>query len=341
MAPSTRAMTDPAGRMASDVLELEQSVGTALARRQDRDGFWRDFQLPPGRAQAWSTAWIGWCLAHLARSPQVDHALLAATQALADQAGPNGWGYNGNTACDADSTAWSLLFLALTAPAFAHGQLPSLDAYIDSAGGVHTFSESHYGAWNDVHPEVTAVAILAATSTGAAPALLLRMRRSLAASVPGSGPAPSYWWDTPAYRLAWTVLALDRTGGVPAPVAALAGAWLRGQAGQALSDFEHALHLLCACALPALDELGAWHALRLVASSAPSGWPGSCVLLVPPQRPGNDTLPRGPHADSGAMTSALAIAALARWRRGLEAGLANPGPGHYRAAPTTAPRRTR
>jgi hypothetical protein len=135
--------------------------------------------------------------------------------------------------------------------------------------------------------------------------------------VPAAGPAPSFWWDTPAYRLASTVLALARTGGVPGAVAMVATTWLRQHAGQALSDFEHALHLLCACCLPALGELCAWHVSRLVASSAPDGWPGSCVLLVPPRQHGDTSLARGPHRDSGAMTSALVIAALARWRRAL------------------------
>jgi hypothetical protein len=327
------------GRLAGDVIELERSVGLSLARRQGRDGFWRDFNLAPGSSDSWSTAWIGWCLAHLPRTPQVDHALLAATQALADSARPEGWGYNVRTGCDADSTAWAILFLSLTAPAFARSRLPALAAYADASGGIHTFSDPRYGAWNDVHPEVTALATLAAASAGAALALPQRRRQALAASVPAAGPAPSYWWDTSAYRLAWTVLALARTGGVPGTVATLAATWLRQRAGQTMSDFEHALHLLCACALPALEELCAWHVSRLVERSTAAGWAGSCVLLVPPRQHG-DTLLRGPHLDSGAMTSALAIAALARWRRGLQAALPLPLAGQHPAASNFDARRT-
>lgn len=306
-----------AGRLAVDAGELAACVADALTRGQHDDGFWREFALQPGPAETWSTAWIGWCLAHVATAPVVRWALHNATRALADNARPEGWGYNRRTGCDADSTAWATLMLAVTAPALACGGARVLLRYVDPAGHAHTFADPRFGDWSDGHGEVTALAALACAAAGCAPERVAPLRAALLA-----GAGEPFWWDTPTYGRAWRLVALAGTGGIPAPVAAQGAAWLRDLAGGGTTPFEHALQLLALAALlpqtPGLGEIAAWHAHRLIASASPLGWPGSCVLLVPPQGiGGNNDLPRGPHRDSGAMTSALALAALARWRRTL------------------------
>lgn len=317
--------------LAAEAHELIARVAIALARRQHRDGFWREFALKPGQSETWSTAWTGWGLAHAATAvpalAAVRGALHGATAALAASARPAGWGYNRLTGCDADSTAWAVLLLAVTAPPLALAAVPALLGYVDAAGNAHTFAEPQYGDWSGAHGEVTALAALALAAAGCPPGRVAPLRAALVARA--SAP---FWWDTASYANAWRLAALAGTGGIPPEVAAQAAPWLRDGAGRDATPFEHALHLLALGHLQqqasAHGELAAWHAHRLLAAATPQGWPGSCVLLVPPQGRGGTTgtLPRGPHHDSGTMTSALALAALARWlRTRVPAPLRRPG----------------
>src|SRR5215213_3103181 len=90
----------------------EAVVGGArfLLERQDRDGFWRDYELPPGQSEAWTTSYVGVALGRAV--PDVAEAALArARSAVAAVAQPQGWGYNSATACDADTTSWALRLL--------------------------------------------------------------------------------------------------------------------------------------------------------------------------------------------------------------------------------------
>src|SRR6266446_1158594 len=84
-----------------------------LLLNQDEDGYWRDYQLPPGRSEAWTTACVGCALFAASSYARISQSPLhrAATVLLAAQR-PEGWGYNRKTACDADSTSWVLCFLA-------------------------------------------------------------------------------------------------------------------------------------------------------------------------------------------------------------------------------------
>lgn len=310
-------MSGPApGRLAADAAELTACVADALARRQHGDGFWREFALQPGASESWCTAWIAWGLAHASPTPVLRHALHQATRALLGCARPQGWGYNRVTGCDADSTAWTTLLLATTAPAHARAAAQALLRYVDPAGNAHTFDEPRFGDWCGAHGEVTAVALLALCAAGCAPSTLALLRTALCARAP-----VPFWWDTAAYGHAWRVVALAGTGGVPSAVLEELDTWLLGQGGQDASAFDHALQLLALASIaPRHADLAAWHAHRLLAAASCAGWPGSCSLLVPPQgQGGNNDLPRGPHRDDGTMTSALALAALARWRRNLPA----------------------
>src|SRR5260370_1321069 len=78
------------------------------------DWFWRDYHLPPGMSDAWSAAWVGWCLA--SRPPplrsEARSCLQRALRALSGCRCAGGWGYNRTTGPDADSTAWVVRFLS-------------------------------------------------------------------------------------------------------------------------------------------------------------------------------------------------------------------------------------
>ena len=82
-----------------------------LLAHQDRTGLWHDYSLPPGPSDAWSTAWVGWCLAG-SDAPMAAGARRNAATALLALRQPEGWGYSAATGPDADSTAWVVRFLA-------------------------------------------------------------------------------------------------------------------------------------------------------------------------------------------------------------------------------------
>jgi len=118
-------------------MPLQESAKAAMARgieyllaRQGKDGFWRDFHTPAGEASAWPTAYVGHALGDTLSDTFGDtlgdtlgdtfgaagvghEAVDRAADALARCQQPDGgWGYNEDTPSDADSTAWSVLFLA-------------------------------------------------------------------------------------------------------------------------------------------------------------------------------------------------------------------------------------
>src|SRR5215471_10501013 len=82
-----------------------------LLSAQDADGAWRDFDLPPGAAEAWTTAYAGRCVREAASEASVT-ALARARVFLKRQARVGGWAYNRACPCDADSTAHALIFLS-------------------------------------------------------------------------------------------------------------------------------------------------------------------------------------------------------------------------------------
>jgi len=305
----------------ADVREIDSAVGNMLARRQDKDGFWRDFLLKPGPSEAWSTAWTGWGLSHVSPTPKTTSAIHGASRALMHCMQSDGWGYNSLTETDADSTAWVLRLISMTSPSAARHALPALARFIDPCGETHTFSDARRGKWSDAHADVTAVAGLACIEAGANRELIMRIRQAMLQRAQLAWPPPCYWWATEAYGLTWTIAFLARSGGIPRSLAGTTLRWLEQRQGNKLSAFDHALHLLCLVTLGReKDDLALWHACRLTASSQPSGWAGTAALLVPSQETENtNDLAPGPHADSGIMTTSLALAALCRWRRAIAA----------------------
>src|SRR4051794_34525190 len=92
-----------------------------LRRLQHPRGSWSDFMVAVGTSDAWVTGYAGTALAAAARSEHLAPAVRAAAAEGADAAadwllgaaGTRGvWGYHGNVAPDADSTAWAVRLLA-------------------------------------------------------------------------------------------------------------------------------------------------------------------------------------------------------------------------------------
>lgn len=269
-----------------------------LCERQHADGMWRDYALEPGPSDAWVTAVAGCALARVATraSPasidRARRALLAAVR-------PEGWGYNGTTACDADSTAWAVRLLGRGGAA--------LSRYLDEGGRAHTFADAvRFGTWAGAHADVTAVAGLALAETGAPRWIVRQMRRATLDDQQPGGSWRAFWWAHDAYATARNLELLAATGGVPPRVGARTRAWL--QAAPAPRDAVAAASLLAVAVHAGAPHLPARRAL--LALRRPDGsWPPSPALVDHDQRTGAR---REPVADAGGTVStALALMSLA------------------------------
>jgi hypothetical protein len=288
-----------------------RAIGTgadALLELQDRDGFWREFDLKPGASEAWVTGWVGWCLrASRYRVDQRFHVRESCRRAIAALLAikqPDGWGYSRRTGPDADTNAWVLRFLAscgLKVDALAY-----LKPYIDPGGGVHTFTEPGFGDWTNAHDDVAANVGLAFVEAGQKP----REAAAIAARLAQRFPPETYWWSTPEYGAAWTLRCLTSFGGIPPSVRASAHDWIAHRPAPATA-FETAHRLIALQSLNASQASCLGLANALVELAGPAGWAGGVYLLVPPTSHGP---PQEPNAELRAvLTNALCMRALSEW----------------------------
>jgi hypothetical protein len=296
-----------------------------LLEQQDRDGFWREFDLQPGASEAWTTAWVGWCLCRMvlrerAQRARIRESCRRAAAALRDSRIVGGWGYNRRAGPDADTTSWVLRFLS--ACGFNIEPIVYLGPHVDSGGGVHTFRELDFGSWTDAHDDVAANAGLALLTASTSQHLALRIRQRLVRRFPGK----TYWWATPTYGVAWSLRFLTASGGLPHAIRSLAGNWI-GNLPESVSSFEVAHRIIAvvettesrSSALPLINQL-----LDL---ARPNGWEGSSFLLVPPRGPENPSQPN-PEVQ-GLLTTAICARVLSEW---IDLPLPEPDPskGHPR-----------
>jgi hypothetical protein len=189
---------------------------TWLLAARDPHGWWCDFRLAPGRSDEWVTAYVGSILA----DGQDRESRAAARQAgellQRRPAGHGGWGYNGLTPCDADSTAWALR-LARTlgedrSPRARAGHR-FLVRHERTDGGVATYAEDTeiraftglpatipFTGWCASHVCVTAAAAELREYGQLLPFLRARQEPT--------GGWRAYWWADPEYAAALAVAAL-------------------------------------------------------------------------------------------------------------------------------------
>lgn len=298
---------------------LTESLGSALdflARSQEVSGCWRDFHLPTGQSDEWVTGYVtSACALGAGHAP--DDARERAHRAAQRGGGwlhahrhyRVGWGYNGRTGQDADSTGWALQALDATGVPVDLRERDFLAAHWDRSGGVRTYLDGPDG-WGGVHCEVTPVAVL-----GLGPTHPDRVRAGLAYSAAArlpDGSWPSYWWHTTHYStmLHVELRAVTRTlTGDERPVVT------EEPAHAVRTSFD----LACIVATAAMSGLAAEVtealARELVAQQLADGsWPSSPGLRVTDPRSGAAGAPLTGtvHADGGrTYTTATAVRALA------------------------------
>ena len=299
---------------------------TVLGSAQRADGAFVDYDLPVGSSDQWVTAYTGRALAEADARAGVPAAADAARRAArwldAHHCEPGGWGFNGSTGADADSTAFALaLRRRLGLPQDERDLAVIAEQWRD--GGVATYDGP--GGWGVAHVDVTPLAFLAlpaAERQRRLPALLDFLRRTRR----DDGVWPSYWWRGATYATFQVLALLDELGldeaDLPWPV--------RVPRLAASNAFE----LACAAGVELLragpgDRLDTALS-ELLALQRPDGrWSGSENLRVTDDSvtEASEDAPGACYADSaGLVTTATAVEVIAR------ALAACRRPGHTRRA---------
>ena len=186
---------------------LESAVAACLKyllNCQSPDGYWTDWQLPPGESSAWTTGFIGYKLHSLPPDLLLETATArrAAAQWLLENESPGGgWGYNETVGADADSTAYGILFLSLEDIEIPDRNYQFLRKFQCPDGGFSTYrSDDGLGSWGVSHPEVSAIALLALmTKYSPRSPIIQRGIKYILGEYPPSGLWNSFWWPSPLY----------------------------------------------------------------------------------------------------------------------------------------------
>jgi hypothetical protein len=247
-----------------------------LRHQQTADGYWADWQLPPGESTTWTTAYVGARVSTLAPAlrTSIDANLSRAQHWLRmAEFAAGGWGYAPNTEPDADSTALATLFLGEAA-----GEQRLLK-YQRPDGGFATYSHAaSYGSWVESHADVTATVLLAlaqapfTTQTAITQAVAyLRLQQG------AGGLWNSFWWTSPLYATEATLASFDASG-EPLDRSVLETTLRQASTG---SPFERALLLMCLTRIRGDDRYASQHAETLVHEQMPDGsWQSGPILRL-------------------------------------------------------------
>ncbi|MGI5220449.1 hypothetical protein [Nocardia sp. CA-290969] len=306
-------MSEVAGAR-GELVEAIAAGAAHLVSRQEPDGYWRDFHMPPGRSDTWITGCVGVVLnlvrdlvpTELGTAGAIDRAACA----LRASRRKGGWGYSRRVPCDADSTSWAVRLLA----GYDHREIPGeiFDKYVTSASGIRTFrSPKFFGSWADEHDEVTPAVGLAFLALGDSSAVD-RIRPRVVERHRESGGWTAFWWRSDAYGIAHNLMFLARTGGVPADVAAVERARLDDFVARDGScadtppepPFDTAHRLIAAIRLDAQDHADLFLRALLEAQLPDGSWPPSARMLVPGESDALEYID-----DRGLLSTAVAVMA--------------------------------
>jgi hypothetical protein len=208
---------------------LDETVAFGLdyiLSKQAQNGSWTEWALPPGSSSAWTTAYVGFQLRHLPpelAGAAVPRIAAAASWLSAHEFAGGGWGFNEMVGADADSTAYAILFLASVGQpvsATAHSLLAKLQG---ADGGFATYPAlGEPNSWNESHPDVTPLALLAMLTQPAPDrSALQRGIKFVVRHQTPQGMWNSFWWKSDLYATAASLALMDAAGiGMP-PATAL------------------------------------------------------------------------------------------------------------------------
>jgi len=295
-----------------------------LFGHQSESGCWTDWDLPPGRSSPWTTSYVGARLAELPGDVKASAgpALRAGARWLLEhERDGGGWGYDDRVACDGDSTAQAVLFLALEGIPVADATRARLLGFEQPGGGFSTYAaDEGLGSWGRAHPDVSPAAAQALLKLSAArdPAVERTVQYVVTARTP-NGLWNSFWWSSPLYATRAS-LSLLRAVGTPIDLEATRGA-LRRLAPA--NSFERALLLesLHLAAGARDSDLANTLAKQLVEDQLDDGsWASAPVLRVTSRdcsAPWECANPGRLYADTDRLfTSATVLSALARHAHG-------------------------
>lgn len=283
-----------------------------LTKSQWPDGSWRDYNLKPGPSEAWTTAVVGLTLAGAPSGPSYFPVLRTAARKLHALVNPYGWGYNGESVADADSTAWALRYLAAVEGVPFPAAIGMLERYLDEKGEVHTFLTSDSDSWGEAHPDVTPVVGLALIALGANKDLVDRLRRAVLSARNSNGTWSAFWWSVESYSNARCVEFLEASGRIPIQVAKDIRCWLDKTSAEA--SFDIAQRLTLATSLEGANSYFTQNLIELLCGMQLSdgSWPPSKVLTLPPHDT-NDGKVHTVSDNNRLISSSAALYALKRW----------------------------
>lgn len=273
---------------------IQASVDFLLRARAEAgsegEGWWRDFDLHVGASDEWISAYTASALA--ASGDAGGRTAAEETwESLASRAAGRdpGFGYNGKTTRDADSTAWAC-HLAQTLGAQGSTQTQAL-AFLEGCqqadGGVATYGsaeavrkairipgEMPVNGWASSHVCVTAAA--GRVLSGAAKERACRFLRGKQSP---DGRWQGYWWLDDEYATAFGIGCLAESEDEKDRAAAGRGvAWLERSGGE--SAFALALRILGTCFGEARIPEGLITEL-LARQKEDGSWPASARLRIP------------------------------------------------------------
>lgn len=204
--------SDPYGSLASGEIEAAIKDGAGYLCSIQRDnGSWCDYTLPVGICDQWITAYVGLSLARYAHQTGSSVFRKAAENGAAwlcrDRSYSAGWGYNGVTGPDADSTAISLQLLQELGLSIRPEDQAFLLRHWRMEGGMATYDRDD--AWGTAHWDVTPLGYLG-LNNGDRHRLRNIFLKGLEASRMSTGMWRAYWWRNPFYSTFVTLETLDK-----------------------------------------------------------------------------------------------------------------------------------
>lgn len=297
-----------------------------LTNNQEPNGSFIDFELPPGPSNAWVTGFVAVAIHETAElmSIQCEETIQSSAKALISSMRPGGWGYNDNTATDADSTSFAIRAILRAGYSVPRSSEILLKPYIDENGHGHTFlNPDKMGNWADCHADVTASIGLALKEANVSKSLRNLVINACLEARNTHGIWIGYWWHQPCYATWINLQFLRIEGALTKEIAQSAKQGILNLSGD-LSVFDVAsiLGILLENRFVTGDfipEEIVKYLLRL--QQANGEWPFSYSLILPLQRPVekgrkvDDTDLKAPcYADvRNLFTTAVVIQVLARW----------------------------